>query len=245
MKRTSLIFVTVILILAFVLSGCAKPAAKVKVVTDATFAPFEYTDEAGNLVGFDIDLMNAIAKEAKIDFEWVNVAFDSALAGMAECQYDAMIAAMSYSDERAKSMLFTQTYLDAGLIVVVNKQTTDIKGLADLKGKTVAAQLGTTGEIEAQKIEGVTYKPYDSFELALLELANKGVDAVIVDNPVAMGYIAANPEKLMTVGEVFNSEQYAIAVCKTEKDLQTKLDKALKTLVDNGTVAEIAGKYLK
>jgi polar amino acid transport system substrate-binding protein len=242
-KRLSLVLV-VVLVLAFSLSACAKPAV-IKVATDATFAPFEYTDESGNLIGFDIDLMNAIAERADFEFEWVNVPFDSVLAGLSECQYEAAIAAIGISEERKASMLFSVPYLDSGMIVVVNAATTDINSLVDLDGKKVAAQLGTTGEMEAQTIPNVDYKPYDSYELAFLELANKGVDAVIADNPVALGYIAANPDKIKAVGEVFNNEQYGIALCKENADLQAKIDKALKELIDEGYIAELAQKYIK
>lgn len=243
MKRLSVILIAV-LVVALVLSGCAKPAA-VKVATDATFAPFESTDDKGNLVGFDIDLMNKVAERAGITIEWENVPFDSVLAGLASCQYDAGIAAISITDDRKASMLFSDAYLDAGLIVVVNAANTDIMSLDDLKNKTVAAQLGTTGEVEAQKIEGVNYKPYDSYELAFLELTNKGVDAVIADNPVAMGYIAANPDKVKAVGEVFDSTPYGIAICKTDADLQAKINKALQELIAEGYLTELASIYLK
>ena len=227
-----------------VLAACSKPVS-IKIATDATFAPFEYTNDAGDLVGFDIDLMNAIAEKAGFEFEWVNVPFDSVLAGLSECQYDAAIAAISISDERKQEMLFSAPYLDAGLVVVVNTATTDIAGIEDLIGKVVAAQLGTTGEMTAQDIEGVTYKPYDSYELAFLELANKGVDAVIADNPLAMGYIAANPEKIKAVGDILNNEQYGIAICEKNSDLQTKIDTALNELIESGFVAELAGTYIK
>jgi polar amino acid transport system substrate-binding protein len=242
-KRLSLVLV-VVLVLAFSLSACAKPAV-VKVATDATFAPFEYTDESGNLIGFDIDLMNAIAERADFEFEWVNVPFDSVLAGLSECQYEAAIAAIGISEDRKASMLFSVPYLDSGMIVVVNAATTDINSLADLDGKKVAAQLGTTGEMEAQTIPNVDYKPYDSYELAFLELANKGVDAVIADNPVALGYIAANPDKIKAVGEVFNNEQYGIAICNEDSELQAKIDKALQELIDEGYIAVLAQKYIK
>jgi polar amino acid transport system substrate-binding protein len=244
-KNKILFVISIVLVIAMALSGCAKGTATVKVATDATFNPFEYTDESGNLIGFDIDLMNEIAKKAEIKIEWVNVPFDSVLAGLSECQYDVAIAAIGISADRQKSMLFSVPYLDSGMIVVVNKDTTDIASLADLKGKSVAAQLGTTGEIEAKKIEGVDYKPYDSYELAFLELANKGVDAVIADNPVAIGYIAANPDKIKAVGEVFNNEQYGIAICKKNADLQGKIDKALQDLLDSGYIAQLASKYIK
>jgi len=243
-KQKVLVLVVVLLVASLALSACAKPAG-IKVATDATFAPFEYTDDDGNLVGFDVDMMNAIAEKAGIEFEWVNVPFDSVLAGLSECQYDAAIAAISISDERKQSMLFSTPYLDAGLVVVVNKETTDIAGIDDLAGKTVAAQLGTTGEMVAQEIADVDYKPYDSYELAFLELANKGVDAVIADNPLAMGYIAANPEKIMIVGDIVNSEQYGIAICKDNADLQAKIDAALKELIDSGYVSDLAAEYIK
>ncbi len=239
-----LVLVVALLVAALVLTGCGKSSG-IKIATDATFAPFEYTDENGDLIGFDIDLMNAVAEKAGFEFEWVNVPYDSVLAGLSECQYDAAIAGISISDERKKTMLFSQPYMDAGLIVVVNTETTDITSIDDLVGKTVAAQLGTTGEMAAQEIEGVTYKPYDSYELAFLELANKGVDAVIADNPVALGYIAANPEKIMAVGEVLNLEQYGIAICKTNTDLQAKIDAALQELIDSGYVDELAATYLQ
>ncbi len=244
MKKSTLVVIALLLVLVISLSACAKPAV-IKIATDATFAPFEFTNDSGELVGFDVDLMNAIAEKADFEFEWVNVPFDSVLAGLSECQYDAAIAAISISEERKQAMLFSAPYLDAGLVVVVNKETADIAGIDDLKGKVVAAQLGTTGEMTAQEIEGVTYKPYDSYELAFLELANKGVDAVIADNPLAMGYIAANPEKIKAVGDILNNEQYGIAICKSNTDLQAKIDAALKELIDSGYVTELAGKYIK
>ena len=244
MNRKSILVISILLALALLLTACAPAAKKITVATDATFKPFEYMDDKGNMVGFDIDLMNEIASKAGLNIEWVNVPFDSVLAGLSTCQYDMGIAAISILPERQKDMLFSDPYLDAGLVVVVQKSNTTINGLADLKGKKVAAQLGTTGEIEAQKIEGVIYKPYDTYDLAFLDLVNGQVDAVIADNPVALGFIAANPDKLKTAGPVFNSEQYGIAMCKTKTDLQATVNKTLKELVDSGFISDLAKKDL-
>jgi polar amino acid transport system substrate-binding protein len=227
-----------------ILTACAPAAQKITVATDATFKPFEYTDDKGNLVGFDIDLMNEIAKKANLEIQWVNIPFESLLSGLATCQYDMAIAGISILPERQKEMLFSDPYMDAGLVVVVQKNNATINSKDDLKGLKVAAQLGTTGEVEAKKIEGVVYKPYDTFDLAFLDLANGQIDAVIADNPVALGFIAANPDKLKTAGPVFNSEQYGIAMCKTKTDLQTKVNAALKELVAAGTITELAKKDL-
>ncbi len=165
MKRISLVLISVLLISAVLLSACAKTAGAntIKVATDATFKPFEYTDDQGNLIGIDIELMEMIAEKAGLTIEWVNLPFDSALAGISECQYDASIAAISITDERKQAMLFSDPYMTAGLVVVVAADNTTINGMDDLVGLTVAAQLGTTGELAAQAIEGVTYKPYDSY----------------------------------------------------------------------------------
>lgn len=243
-KRTTVFIVAVLLILATLLTACQQSTSKVIVATDATFKPFEYVDDNQQIVGFDIDLMNKIAEKAGLQIEWVNVPFDSVLAGLSECQYDIGAAAISITEEREQSMLFSDPYLDAGQIVVVKKDNTTILSKDDLKNKKVAAQLGTTGEIEAQKIEGVEYKPYDTYDLAFLDLMNGQVDAVIADNPVAMGFIAANPDKIKSTGPVFNSEVYGLALCKKDTDLQAKINKALKELIDSGYVSELAQKHL-
>jgi polar amino acid transport system substrate-binding protein len=244
-KRKTLVLISLLLISAVLLTSCGKAtsANTIKVATDATFKPFEYTNDAGEMIGIDIDLMNQIADKAGLTIEWVNLPFDSGLAGISECQYDAMIAAISITDERKQAMLFSDPYMTAGLVVVVAKDNTTITGMSDLDGLTVAAQLGTTGEQAAQAIPNVNYKPYDSYELAFLDLANGQIDAVVADSPVAAGYVKANPDKIMMAGEVFDSADYGIAICKTNTELQTKINAALKELIEEGVVDELSKKY--
>jgi len=150
-NRKLFVILSALLALALILTACAPAAQKITVATDATFKPFEYTDDNGNLVGFDIDLMNEIAKKADLQIEWVNIPFESLLSGLATCQYDMAIAGISIDPERQKQMLFSDPYMDAGLVVVVQKNNTTINSKDDLKGLKVSAQLGTTGEIEAKK----------------------------------------------------------------------------------------------
>jgi polar amino acid transport system substrate-binding protein len=176
--------------------------------------------------------------------EFVNTPFDSVLAGVSSCQYDIAIAAISILPERKASMLFSNPYTNAGQIVVVNKSNTTIKSVADLGSLKVAAQLGTTGEIEAKKIPNVVYKPYDSYDLAFLDLENGQVDAVIADYMTALQFIAKNPDKLMTVGTVFTDESYAIGVCKTKQDLVDKLNDGIQKLIDDGTIKALELKWL-
>lgn len=219
--------------------------ATLRVGTDATFPPFELVDEATQeLTGFDVELMRAVAEQAGWNIEFVNQPFDPMLIALEQCQYDMGIAAITITDERKEKMLFSEPYINAGQIVVVRAGTTDIASKDDLVGMTIGAQLGTTGAIEAEKIEGITFKPYDTYDLAFLDLANGQIDAVIADYPLALDYIGQNPDKMQTVGEPFTDEFYGIAVCKNRSDLLEPLNQALQTLKDNGTVAQLEEKWL-
>lgn len=244
-KRTSLIIVSVLVLLSIALTACQPASTKVRVATDATFPPFETVDEATKeLTGFDVELMNALAAKAGIEIEWVNIGFDPMLAGLSQCQYDVAIAAITITEDRKKDMLFSEPYINAGQIISVQKSNTEITGPESLAGKKVGAQLGTTGAIEAQKIEGVELKTYDSYDLAFLDLANGQIDAVIADYPTALGFIGQNSEKLTTVGEVFTDESYGIAVCNKNADLLKKINDGLAAIKADGTVQKLEMKWL-
>lgn len=245
MKRTTFYVLSMLAILAMLLSACSAPKTKVTVATDATFPPFEFVDEATKeMTGFDIELIRLVAEKAGLDIEIENTPFDSVTAGISQCQFDIAIAAITITEDRQKEMLFSEPYINAGQIVVIRKGDQTITGLADLNGKTVAAQLGTTGAIEAEKIPNVTFKPYDSYDLAFLDLQNGQVDAVIVDYLTALGFLAKNPDKLVTTGDVFTDESYGIAVCKNKPELIEKVNAALKALQDEGKIKELETKYL-
>jgi len=245
MKKYLITTASLLVLAALFLGACSAKTTKVTVATDATFPPFETVDEATKeLTGFDIELMNAVAEAAGMEIEWVNTPFDSVIAGVSECQYDMAIAAITITEERQAAMLFSDPYVDAGQIVVVRKDEADITSKDDLTGLIVAAQLGTTGEIEAQAIEGVEYKPYDSYDLAMLDLINGQVDAVIADKPTADSFVGQYAEDLMTVGEAFTEEKYGVAFCKDKTDLQSKVNEALGTLQEDGTVDQLITKWL-
>lgn len=223
--------------------GYPAPSGKLIVATDATFPPFEIVDEqTKELTGFDIELMRAVAAKAGFEVEFVNLPFDPMLAGLVNCQYDAAIAAITITDEREEQMSFSSPYINAGQIVVVAADSS-ITGAADLKDKVVGAQLGTTGEIEAKKIDGVTYKPYDTYDLAFLDLANGQIDAVIADYPTALGFIGKNPQ-IKAVGDVFTDEAYGIAFCKQKTEYIGVINQALEELHKDGTIAELEQTWL-
>lgn len=248
MKSKTFVIVSVLVILSLALSACSAGTGaktKVRVATEASYPPFEMVDEASKeLVGYDIELMKAIADKAGFEVEYQNMPFDSVLAGISTCQFDAAISAITITAERAEKMSFSDPYINAGQIITVRIDNTDIKGPADLKGKTIGVQLSTTGQIEAEKIEGATIKPYDTVDLAFLDLANGQVDAVVVDYPTTLNYVNKSPDKLKLTGDVFTDESYGIAVCKTNADLLGKINKAIAALKADGTLKTLEEKWL-
>jgi polar amino acid transport system substrate-binding protein len=243
-KRTLYLLLAVILV-ATALVGCSSNKTKKYVVaTDATWPPFEFVDETSKeVVGYDIDLMKAIAKEAGIEIEFKNVPFDPLLAGMSSGQYDAAISSITILEERQKTMLFSNPYFSAGQLVVVQSANSTITGPADLKGKTVGAQVGTTGAIEAEKL-GATLKTYDDIGSCYMDLVNGQIEAVIADNPVAVGYVIKYDGKIKAAGEPFTDEQYGIAVKKGSTALLDSINKGLKAVQDKGLDKEYETKWM-
>jgi polar amino acid transport system substrate-binding protein len=251
MKRFLYSALAIMMTLGLVLPGCGGSPApatsavltKVKIASDATFPPFEIVDETTKqIVGFDIDMFNAIAQNQGLQPEYINVAFDPLLAGMAQGQYDVGLSTITITDDRKKDMLFSDPYFAAGQVITVKSNNTTITGKDTLKGK-VGAQIGTTGAIESAKITGVTLKTYDDIGLAFQDLMNGQIDAVVVDNPIALDYIGKNPDKLKTAGAVFTDENYGIAVNKTNPTLLAKINAGLKAIKADGTLAKIIVKW--
>jgi len=244
MKRV-ILGILVGLVLVSVLAGCGQEEEKIRIATDATWPPFEFVDEeTKEVVGFDIDLINAIAEKEDLDIEIMNVAWDPLLAGVAQCQYDAAISSVSITEDRKKEMLFSDPYFQVGQLVTVGIDNTDIKGKDDLADKTAGAQIGTTGSFAIEDIEGATLKTYDDIGLAFQDLINGAIDAVVSDNPLAYEYIGKNPDKLKSVGEVFTSEEIGIAVCKDNTDLLVKLNSGLQAVMAEGLIEDLIDKWL-
>ena len=246
MKKILFITLTVVMLASLALASCGSSTpTKVRVATDATWPPFEFVNtDTNKIVGFDIDLMNAIAKKQNLDIEFINVAWDPLLAGMAQGTYDAAISSITITDDRKKEMLFSNPYYAAGQIITVAKSNTAITGKDTLKGK-VGVQLGTTGDIEASKIAGVEVKKYDDIGLAFQDLMNGQIDAVVCDNPVAANYVVKNSDKLKTAGSAFTNESYGIAVAKGKDDLLKKINAGLKTVLDEGIIKTLENTWYK
>jgi len=230
-------------LVAVVLTGCQSQGTDVvTIATDATWPPFEYIEEESKeIVGFDIDLMDAIAEAGGFEVEYVNVGFDALLAGIAQGEYDAAISVITITDERSAQMLFSDPYYNAGQVLVVRSDENGIEAISDLAGRTAGAQIGTTGSMAIEGIEGATLKTYDTIDLAFLDLINGQIDAVVVDNPMAAGYVGQYAGQLKAVGDPFTDEWYGIAVSPGGEDLLEKINTGLAAV--QGQVPEIEARW--
>jgi polar amino acid transport system substrate-binding protein len=233
---------------ATLLASCAQaPAKKLVVAQDTTFPPMEFLDDNKATVGFDIDLMNAVAAEAKLDLEFKSVSWDGIFAGVQNGTYDVIASSVTITDERKQTMDFSDPYVNAGqMLVVLSTNDKDTK-LADFAGRNVGAQVNTTGSMEVDKIKEIKLKAYDDIALSFDDLINNRVEAVVIDTPVAAMYVK-NPKfagKIKMVGEPMTNEFYGIVVKKGNTELLTKINAALKTLTDNGKLEELKAKWLK
>ena len=222
-----------------------KPKLKITVATDATWPPFEYVDETTKeIVGFDIDLMKAIAEAADFEVEFINVAWDPLLAGMATGEYDSAISAMTITEERAKQWDFSEPYWSAGQLIAVSVDETTIKGPDDLAGKTAGAQIGTTGAIYIEEsIPGATLKTYDEISQAFLDLINGQIDAVVADDPLVEAMVEKFAD-VIWVGGVLTAEEYGIAVKAGSPEILEAINKGLNLVKGQGLIEQLTAKWM-
>lgn len=248
--RKAVVFIALILAAgALFVAGCKKQGPeKIVIATDATWPPMEMVNESKEIVGFDIDLMNAAAKEGKFAVEFRNTAWDGIFAGLEAGEYDAVMSSVTITDERKQTMDFSVPYINAGQILVVRQELEGVDKLEQLRGKNVGAQIGTTGAFEVEAAAGVTLKTYDEIGLAFEDLANGRIEAVVCDTPVAAQFALQNENfkgKLKIVGEPFTEEYYGVAVKKGNTKVLEAINKGLEKVLNTDTYAQIEAKWLR
>ena len=165
------------------------------VASDATWPPIEMLDENKNVVGYSIDYLKAVAKEAGLNVEFRNTAWDGIFAALESRQADIIASSVTITDKRKKAMLFTDPYYELHQAVVLPLGK-EIKDLEELAGKRVGGQIGTTAMVQtipASKIKMIV-KTYDEVGLAFEDLAKGNLDAVMCDDPVAKYYANTKDE---------------------------------------------------
>lgn len=216
--------------------------------SEVSYPPLEFIDENGDMVGFDIDLLAAIAEEAGFEYEVRNTAWDGIFAGLANNAYDAVISAVTITEDRAKTMNFSDPYINAGQILVVPIDGPDDGVLKDFEGKKVGTQQGTTGDFEVEKYPAIKRMAFDEVGLAIEDLVNGNLDAVVCDSTTAIDFVAQNENykgKLKVIGEPFTEEYYGIAVNMGNTELLDMINAGLKEVIDSGKRDELIQKWFR
>ena len=218
------------------------------VASDPTFPPNEMLNKDKEIVGFSIDYIKAVGKEAGFDVQVKNIAWDGIFAALASNQVDVIAASVSITDKRKKAMLFTDPYYELHQAVVLPLGK-EIKDLEELAGKRVGGQIGTTAMVQtipASKIKMIV-KTYDEVGLAFEDLAKGNIDAVICDDPVAKFYANKKQEyagKLKVAFITDDVEFYGFAVRKSDTDLVKKLNEGIKAVKEKGIDKQVVEKWI-
>jgi polar amino acid transport system substrate-binding protein len=228
---------------ALVLAGGAQARDVIRVATDATFPPFEYT-EGGKRAGFDIELIEAVAKTMNREVEWIDIDFKGLIPGLLSRRFDVAASAIYITDERKKVVAFTDTYYPGGLVIMTKKGDTSIKGPEDLNGKKVTVQVGTKSVNflkdnfpAVQRVE--VEKNQEMFQLVEVGRA----DAAVTGKPAAKVY-ARQRGTLQVVDQQLTVEEYGYALRKEDSELLRLFNEGLKKVRADGTYQKLVDKYL-
>lgn len=238
---------------AFALAGCTGGQEGVIVPGTAPgFAPFEFKDEDSNeLVGFDISLVEeVIARTEYEQEEWEEIAFDQLISSLNKGDIDLIAAALSITEDRQERVAFSDPYYEANQAVVVSEDADfDPQSVQDLADRRVGAQSGTTGLslaetrlVEAGLIEAGQLRTYEEYNLAIQDLVNGNIDAVIVDRPTAFTF--AEDRSVRVAFTIETGEQYGLAM-RQDDDRLSDINDALQEIRNDGTYEDLVDQWIE
>ena len=244
MRRSLVVLVSLCvgMVLSVPCVGLAQNAQK-KVITvgaDTTFPPFEM-EAHGKVIGFDIDLIRAIAKEEGLTIKMQTMDFQGLIPALQTGTIDVAVAGITITEQRAKVVNFSHPYYHSGLSVLV-KKTSGIRGIEDLKGKNVAVKLGTTADLMMSKEAGVTVQRFTNIDDAYNQMQNGGAAAVVFDNPVNLNYAKSHSD-VHVVGKLLTGEDYGIAVTMKDPWLLKKINDGLYKVYKSGKYKRLYRHY--
>lgn len=249
MKLRSLLVIATLAALGF--GACTKktsssPSHELLVGTDAAYAPFEVENPDKKITGFDIDILSAVALKAGLQVKFINTPWEGLFTQLENGDRDLLVSAITINETRKKQMDFSAPYFEAVQLIAV-PATSKVKSIEDLKGLKVGVQSGTTGDEVVSKLLGKNnagIKRFEGTPLALKELQNGGVEAVVADNGVIHNFLKNNPAEFKLVSDKsFSKEHYGIAVRKGNQELVDKINKALEAIRADGTYDRIYRQY--
>jgi polar amino acid transport system substrate-binding protein len=221
-----------------------KKDGKLVIGTSPDYPPFESLDKDNKPIGFDLDIMDAVAKKIGVKLEVVQINFDSLIAALNAKKFDIMAAGVTVTDERLKAVDFSKPYLVGTDAVVVNKETgLKVTKLEDLKGKKVAVQLGTVQADALKAIPGIEVKEYNLFTEAASAVSAKQADAMYLHAVVAKAFAKANPKLEIALETPAKDTAYALR--KDTPDLTAVVNATLDDLQKSGEMDKLVEKWFK
>ena len=249
-RKTGLVLAAMVFVV-LVLGGAASLAAEKEVyivASDIAWPPFEWVDEAGNYVGFDLDVMRAIADLEGYEVEIKDIAFDSIIAGVVAGSYDIGASGFTITEEREEVIDFSEAYWKSDQAVLVRKDSGLNIITALSNGRAIGAQRGTTGAdwIQSNLIDkgiDIELKLYETYPLAVLDLVNGNLDAVVQDEPASQLSVAKQ-KAIGIAGVIVTGEEFGFLVQQGDPDgLLVKINKAMKELQSSGEWDKLVTKY--
>ena len=245
MKVTQTLKIAAFTLAAFGTMSGAQAADKAYLVgANMTFPPFEFVKD-GKPAGFDMDLIAAIMKTQGAEVKFQNIPFDGLIPALQAGTIDIAMSGMTITAERQKRVSFSEPYYDNGLVVLIRKADQGkYKTAEDLKGQLVCAQIATTGATTAKEMSGEKVRIFANGSEAIMELKNKGCEAVVHDKPVVGYYIAQRKDKDVVIlpGQL-TSEQTGAAVAKDNKELLKMVNDGLAAVKANGEYDRLYKKW--
>lgn len=217
---------------------------ELKVACVATYPPFVYKDTEGKIVGFDVDLTRAVAKELGSDVVYVSMPFNEMVPALVENKADIAVAAVDMTQDRAEKVDFSNIYYSKeNVYILARKEDNSIRNPEDLKDKIVAVEKGTL-YVDTAKQYGAKVKEYDYHDQLITAVENHEADALILDKPVARYYLSHGAsEKLKPAGLISGSGGFVMMISKSDKGLQKKVNDALDKLMKNGEYDKIYDRW--
>lgn len=217
-----------------------------RVGTESSYAPFEFTQD-GKLVGFDIDLAEAVAQELGYEIEWVQMPFDGLIPAMLTSQVDMAVASFTVTEERAKRVNFSAPYYRSGITFVVrSSDATKYQAGADaLKGQQLCAQLGSVSAMKAETLSPGKVTTFNDAYAGYLELKQGGCEAMVNDRPVNQYFMKTSKgaEGLVELTQVLDAEDMAMVIPKSNEELLAQVNQALESLKAKGIYDELYTKW--
>jgi polar amino acid transport system substrate-binding protein len=233
------------LLALFILCACSR-SNKLIIGTDATYPPFEFVDETGQISGVDVEVGREIGKALGREVEFRNINFDGLITALRTGSIDLILSSMSATPERRQSIDFSEPYVKTGLAVLAAKNS-PIQSAADLKtpGRKIVVRLGTTGESWAREnLKEAKIIALDADVSCVMEVVNASVDAWIYDQLSIMNYHTKYAEKTRALLAPVREEVWAIGLKQGNDELKTKVNEALLRMRKDGSFAKLAERFM-